>query len=76
MSTLYPSPSVSAVSIVQITSFLGSLLLILNMGCSICMTVHTIKTKHIEDKVRQEDKESGGGGGIERVLLKVCNELN
>jgi hypothetical protein len=36
-----------------------------------------MKTKHIEDKVRQQDKESGGGGGdIERVLLKVCNELN
>jgi hypothetical protein len=34
-----------------------------------------MKTKHIEDKVRQQDKESGGGG-IERVLLKVCNELN
>jgi hypothetical protein len=35
-----------------------------------------MKTKHIEDKLRQQDKESSGGGGIERVLLKVCNELN
>jgi hypothetical protein len=37
---------------------------------SICMTVHTIKTKHIEDKLRQQDKESSGGGGDRERSIK------